>query len=482
MVTMKIKIVLIVTLLSSCFKSAVAQIITEPYEKEVYAILVKNGNRQEIQTGFRVKGEKGIFTALHGLVSHLQVDDVRACQYSVIGGQLKKTAEFENLKITELSIDKDLVRLMPSGKKPYKELQATDRGFVLTQKPKTFFNRNTKLLICGFPELQFPQTKTVVIASPPVLPLYQLLYGSELKSEEEKNTKSNALLRHDVIQLEAGSIFPGHSGGPIILDGSNEVVGIANGGLDNEEKKTVMNWAVSWSINDLKLGIKPSEVKHRIEELKFHYSGSISTEGTGKENDKESYRLIAYPKASPNWIFGFTLGIPIKEIKTSTVSSATTGLMGFADVFVEKKIASWLMLGGYYSSSLLQYDLLESISEWDPSDIIESPAKLAGNRSLWGLQSSFLLLRRPLSQLYLGGGIGGINKEFNKSRYNYRAYLGFRYYVGHRQRLALDGKVMYITQTNVVPTRNYPWGNTILNNLNQLNVCVGLNYSFRSRN
>ncbi|RIK40157.1 MAG: hypothetical protein DCC55_15855 [Chloroflexi bacterium] len=172
--------------------------------------------RQRVQTGFRVKRQKGIITALHGVLGCSTIT-------AQPGGNGRS---FANLKVVAVDISRDLALLRSD------EMAQSDSGG-LDEVP-TF--TTGELIVVGYPRLVASQRPTTVKAEY-IEPLYNLLPEQVIPYLRRR---SSPMLDLDVYSVE-GHLAPGHSGAPLITR-DWRVVAIGNGGLD--VGRVEMAWAV----------------------------------------------------------------------------------------------------------------------------------------------------------------------------------------------------------------------------------------------
>ena len=175
-------------------------------------------------TGFKLRGAgggpDGIITALHGVAGCgliMAVPDQ---------GQPLTQA----LQLSELDVENDLA-LLTSGELSNKYPGGLEESTI----PIT---ANVTLRVQGHP-LGIQSITTEVKTRPePIVPLRRLLPpGDTFNALQQRLSPATSI---SVISIQ-GTILPGHSGAPI-LDASNRVVGVANGGLLNGSAQ--ISWAV----------------------------------------------------------------------------------------------------------------------------------------------------------------------------------------------------------------------------------------------
>lgn len=176
-------------------------------------------------TGFRVRNLKGIVTALHGVV------DVRDISAS------NGNATYPDLQIAQVDIDRDIALLTS----PKLEAAGID-GLEIASVPLS----GTKVKSIGYPhcieqiptslEIRAPATRTLESLIPAGLGL------TRFRARNSPNPEQS------VVALQ-GPLVPGLSGAPI-LDVSNRVFAVGNGGL--EQGKDDLVWAIPFAKDGLR--------------------------------------------------------------------------------------------------------------------------------------------------------------------------------------------------------------------------------------
>lgn len=175
------------------------------------------------QTAFRVRGEKGLVTALHGVAD---------CQR--ITATNKKGLFLDRpLTIRKIDADSD-VALLSSP-----ELDgARDGGFEVANG--VAWESWKEVTIHGHPYGIGSLETKLTLRNPPLRELKDLLTPEPLSILKERRSPNH---RIKVLNLQ-GNVLPGHSGAPI-LDAQGRVVAVANGGL--KEGFAGISWAVPYS-------------------------------------------------------------------------------------------------------------------------------------------------------------------------------------------------------------------------------------------
>lgn len=161
------------------------------------------------QTGFRVRGEKGIVTALHG---------VAGCK-KIMATNRKGRKLSEPLTIKKIDTDSDMALLLSEELKSAKDEGLEVAGNIASEYPK-------EVRIYGHPYGISNLTTTLALRDPPFTELRNLLPADILSNLKDRSSPNH---RIKVLSIE-GIILPGHSGAPIV-NSQGQVVAVANGGL-----------------------------------------------------------------------------------------------------------------------------------------------------------------------------------------------------------------------------------------------------------
>jgi len=198
----------------------------EPWNSPHVAKVIAEGCSQEpiqrTQSGFRVRGKAGIVTALHGVAGCRQISAIPG------GGQPAIT----ELSIEEVDVGRD-VALLQRMAAPLEPTAGLD------WEPEL---RYDGLSVIGYP-YGIPsqlRSRQLQLREPPKVALRDLLPPSTLEALRPRNSPDVSI---QVLSIE-GHIMAGHSGAPL-LNASERVVGIANGGLKGGS--TGLTWAIPWT-------------------------------------------------------------------------------------------------------------------------------------------------------------------------------------------------------------------------------------------
>jgi hypothetical protein len=193
--------------------------------QDEYVYLVKmfgcaHSPTERSQTGFRVRGLKGLVTALHGVAD---------CQ-KVTASSRKGLFLDQPLTLVKIDVDHD-VALLSS---PQLDASGSDG---LEVSGRVIWQSLESVTAFGHPYGISSLETTLTLRNPPLTPLKDLVPADPLSVLKERRSPNHLI---NVLSLQ-GNLLPGHSGAPI-LDTENRVIGIANGGL--KEGFAGISWAI----------------------------------------------------------------------------------------------------------------------------------------------------------------------------------------------------------------------------------------------
>lgn len=199
--------------------------ITNAQNEYVYLVKAyKTSGSQEFRalTGFRVRGLKGILTALHGVAD---------CKVIKIRSNKEGEIFTKPLSVVKVDIKRDIALLLSE------EIEALPAdGFELASDVQ--WNQLTHITVTGHPYGIEDLTDEYRVRHPkPIRPLKDLIYGSDVLRVLKRRGSPNPDLQ--VISIQ-GQIKPGQSGAPV-LDERERVVGVANGGF---KELSDITWAI----------------------------------------------------------------------------------------------------------------------------------------------------------------------------------------------------------------------------------------------
>lgn len=205
---------------------------TTSFEPSPYIYKLKIGGclyepTERTLTGFRVKGQTGIVTALHG---------VAGCQ--IINAQPVSGNPLNNLIIAQVDIDRDVARLWS------KEVDALPVGG-LEAITRTQASDYQQVTLIGYPYGLFRQKPTAEVKILETTELGNLVPPDLILA---LNDRSSPAIDIQVLSVQA-HLVPGHSGAPL-LNSKGQVIGVGNGGLDLG--RVEMGWAIPWHLIEWK--------------------------------------------------------------------------------------------------------------------------------------------------------------------------------------------------------------------------------------
>ena len=188
-------------------------------EQHVYRVTIRDGDRYYVQTGFRLKGTKGIITALHGVA---RADSIAA--------ENKDRDFLGDLKVRFFNREQDLALLRS------KELE--QREALGLERSSTSPTEGLAVSIYGCPQGVMPKRTGFSFTVGP---------GVMLKIEEripiflrnEASARKSPAPESMALNIE-GPLGPGYSGGPV-LDSSGHVIAMADGGM-------ALGYNLGWAI------------------------------------------------------------------------------------------------------------------------------------------------------------------------------------------------------------------------------------------
>lgn len=171
------------------------------------------------QTGFRVRGEKGLITALHGVAD---------CQK--IKASRKGLLLDQPLTIKKVDTDHD-VALLSSP-----QIESAPGGGLNVADNIVWESLGT-VKVYGHPYGISSLERTLLVSNPPLKPLKDLVPTDSLSILRDRRSPNHLT---NVLNLQ-GHLLPGHSGAPVV-DSRGRVVAVANGGLKGGYAE--ISWAI----------------------------------------------------------------------------------------------------------------------------------------------------------------------------------------------------------------------------------------------
>jgi S1-C subfamily serine protease len=180
-----------------------------------YVYLIKASNHKHVDrafTGFRVRGQRGIVTALHGVAD--------ANPRSITATNMTEKHVYTGLKLAAVDIDHDLAFLTSSDFHDAKHGLQAAKGIQ--------WNNLSQVKVVGYPlNLDLSSLTTILSVRKPARVRLRTLVDPETRNKLNARHSPNPSI---LVLSVQGQILPGHSGAPI-LDGNGRVVAVADGGL-----------------------------------------------------------------------------------------------------------------------------------------------------------------------------------------------------------------------------------------------------------
>lgn len=216
--------VLFASVLILCSQAATPNQNWRVFNRYVYLVKVRTTSTRHALTGFRMKGVKGIITALHGVVDAHDEITVK----SVAG-----VPDVGVLELYDVDIDHDLARLSS----PKWEMLGDD-GF----EPAIggFPSSGMGLTVVGYPlNVDRHSLGVPLVVGTPSQSSLEGMVNPDLRIKLQSRKSPSVTLP---VLFVTGAMQPGHSGGPI-LDMKNRVVAVASGGLRTSSN---LGWGIPW--------------------------------------------------------------------------------------------------------------------------------------------------------------------------------------------------------------------------------------------
>ena len=198
-------------------------------DQYVYKIRIPNSKNHPklIQTGFKLASTKGIITALHGVAD------------GKIFSAQNSNGTYENLHISYVDIAHDLA-LLTCEKLNVEKLVGFNSGYINAANIHGTFN---EFSICGYPDgtdVHFDPI-SILPANGIFKKLPKVVGEINTLFIHERNSPSDTITIIDV----NGSVAPGQSGAPL-LNKSNNVIGIIDGGSENRSGWAIPIYSINW--------------------------------------------------------------------------------------------------------------------------------------------------------------------------------------------------------------------------------------------
>lgn len=195
----------------------------QPYIYRIKVVGCAHTPNVRHQTGFLVRGEGGIVTALHGVAD---------CPDATIEAESAQ-GDFAALTIQAVDIDRDVARLSSP--------ELADRLAEGLDAPYSDRVARTGLHALGYPYGKTDQEPTTQITVTYARPLHEVIPGAFITPAFEQRHSPDLETR--VLVAEAHFV-PGHSGAPV-LNAQGQVIGVVSGGL--KEGYIGKSWLIPWA-------------------------------------------------------------------------------------------------------------------------------------------------------------------------------------------------------------------------------------------
>lgn len=307
-------VVILVGLFFSLTLTLLAQSGSFTPSPHIYKIVVAGcevGPAERVQSGFRVKDQVGIVTALHGVLG---------CK-TIIAEPGGNGRSFHNLLIGKVDIRHDIAVLWS------KELAAPPlAGLTTITETLTIDPKNTYQII-GYPFGLFRQKPTVDVKILERTALGNLLPDAAINDIDDRNSPA---IDAAVFSIQA-HLVPGHSGAPI-LNTQGQVVGIGNGGLDLG--RVEMGWAIPW--DGIALQVISTRVSQAVSWPDYRNLRALL------RNDSDllfAYSTPEPPTSTPTATFTSTPSVLASSTPTATVIFTSTPQPAATSLFSVTTIA-----------------------------------------------------------------------------------------------------------------------------------------------
>lgn len=201
-----------------------------PHIYKIAAADCETGPAERVQSGFRVKTQVGIITALHGVLG---------CK-TIIAEPGGDGQSFHALLIGKVDTRHDIAILWS------KELAGAPLVGLATMTETLTIDVTETYQVIGYPFGLFRQKPTIDVKILERTALGNLLPAAAINAIADRDSPA---IDAEVLSVQA-HLVPGHSGAPI-LNQREQVVGIGNGGLDLG--RVEMGWAIPWDEIDLQV-------------------------------------------------------------------------------------------------------------------------------------------------------------------------------------------------------------------------------------
>jgi hypothetical protein len=286
----------------------------------VYRLEVKEcaNGFNKISTGFRVEGEDGIITALHGVVGCKSITAYSDDIYSDSKGVNNR---FEKLEIIKVDIEHDVALLWRDDLKIENVLAGG-----LKKYSSDFPKKQEDLYVTGYPDGVSKQDFLLEIKVTDYDQLTYRIPDNQKPAKDGLLERKSPNLKTEVLYLQA-SVRPGHSGAPLFTS-DKQVYGVVNGGLD------MGRIGVSWAIRLSDIEWEKVEAEGVAEELK-------------RLADPDLLSSLSFSSTFPN----YDMDVDMQDLPTEVVRSyhANTFVF-FSGTAQGEDVENWLAFETNYNA------------------------------------------------------------------------------------------------------------------------------------
>lgn len=260
-----------------CFALVLCLLTPISVKAEVGFVYLINIDGEKCQTGFRVRGVKGIITALHGVL--------RAKEITAYTPVLETALKDKSVRLSKVDIESDLAILTND------ELEKSEAlGFDCPVGLDLESLAKREVSIVGYP-IQMSMkgiSSKLLVRDKAIDKLRYLLAPSSVVALEKHGSPG---VDTKVLYLQ-GEILPGHSGSPII-DEQKRVVAVANGGrlYDGNGVKGISHFV--WAIPLASAKFTSADANLKLEKLKRNPLPDFFTNNTDPKKDQEVIEKLA---------------------------------------------------------------------------------------------------------------------------------------------------------------------------------------------
>jgi hypothetical protein len=292
-------------------------------EANVYLVKMFDCAHQPVersQTGFRVRGVKGLITALHGVAD---------CQ-RIMASSKKGLLLDEPLSIRKIDVDHD-VALLSSPQLD----RAQDEGFEVAEN--VIWSALVMVKVYGHPYGISSLETVLTVRNPPIEILKDLIPASSLSILKERSSPNHLI---KVLNLQ-GNLLPGHSGAPI-LDSRGRVLAVANGGL--KEGFAGISWAIPYKYIEWDSDINRLRALARLNPNVLFASDALPTKQIDEVNDETCEQLSRL----------------VREARTDFISIVGEPMSGGSEAFHSKILLPGVSYGYVYPKKYVGFFLFSS--------------------------------------------------------------------------------------------------------------------------